>query len=463
MASRICRPARRSVAEFRTAHEGSIAVIAAFSLFILVGAIGMCIDGGRAYTVRLQLQAAVDAAALASARRLSEDPNADAEELFTRFFNASFGAKHATSVRSIAIQKTDTSIEGTVNASVPTTFMQIVAYESVTVEGHAKAQFGTEEVEVVLALDNTGSMAGPKLEALKSSARALVDSLHTASPLPDKLRIGVVPFARYVNVGLEHRNASWMDVPLDYSESVSGCYDTYPNAVKSNCRMQTGSCMNDGVPYACTYEVCDWDFGTPVNVCSTWTNNYTWNGCVRSRTYPMNLRDASYSNRIPGILNVSCPAKITPLTTSRDAVRTAIDAMVANDETYVPEGLMWAWRALSPGAPYDDSRAGSVPRLSRYVVLMTDGANTVSPQPNDHGGTDAALANTYTQEACDGIKAANIKIFTVAFEVTDPTIKSILRTCASDSGHYFDATDASALSAAFDTIATQISSLRITN
>lgn len=458
---------RRGLAEmsarFKASRSGSIAIVAAFSIFMVIGAIGLCIDGGRAYTVRLQLQAAVDAATLAAARRISEDPDADADQAFTTFFNASFGAKHAAAIKSISVRKTDTSIDGTVRVEVPTTFLQVFAYEKVDIESNAKAQFGTEEVEIALALDNTGSMSGAKIEALKSAAHALIDSLHAANPIPEKLRIGLVPFARYVNVGLEHRNASWLDVPLDYTETASGCFDTYPNAVKSNCRMQTGTCMNDGVPYACSYEVCDWDYGTPVNVCSTWTNTYTWNGCVRSRSYPLNVQDGSYSTRIPGILNASCPAKITPLTADRDTARTAIDGMVANDETYIPEGLMWAWRALSPSAPFDQSRSASVPRLNRYIVLMTDGANTVSPQPNDHNGTDSALANDYTRTACDNIKADNIKIFTVAFDVTDATIKNILRNCASNNGFYFDASDAAALTSAFDAIAAQISALRITN
>lgn len=449
-------------ARFRHSASGSIAIIAAFSLFIVVGAIGLCIDGGRAYTVRLQLQAAVDAAVLASARRLSEDPSADYEAVFRAFFDASFGSKHASEVTGVTLHKTDTMVEGTVNVRVPTTFMQIVSYEQVSIGSTARAQFGMDEAEVILALDNTGSMAGAKMTALKDAASSLVDTLHSSSPAPGKIRIGVVPFARYVNIGTGHRTASWMDVPADYTETVSGCYDTYPNAVSSNCRMQSGTCYNDGIPYSCSYQVCDWDYGSPVNVCSTWTNSYTWTGCVRSRAYPLNLQDSNYATRIPGVLNASCPTAITPLTESRSDVVSAIDAMSANDDTYIPEGLMWAWRALSTQAPFDESRQASVPRLTRYIVLMTDGANTVSPQAADHYGTDTALANQYTREACTNIKGDNVKIFTIAFDVTDTSIKDILQSCASGAGFYYDATDAAGLSAAFNSIAAQISGLRLT-
>ena len=33
----------------------------------------------------------------------------------------------------------------------------------------------------------------------------------------DNVNIGLVPFSQYVNVGLEYRDESWIDVPDDYS------------------------------------------------------------------------------------------------------------------------------------------------------------------------------------------------------------------------------------------------------
>ena len=51
-----------------------------------------------------------------------------------------------------------------------------------------------------------------------------------------------------------------------------------------------------------------------------------------------------------------------------------------------------------------------MPSLARYSVIMTDGANTISPQANDPNGSDVALANQYTTEACDNIKGDDIKI-----------------------------------------------------
>ena len=53
---------------------------------------------------------------------------------------------------------------------------------------------------------------------------------------------------------------------------------------------------------------------------------------------------------------------------------------------------------------------------------MTDGANTRSPTYPGHDGGDAALANALTSETCTNMKAKpNVTIYTIAFEVTDPT------------------------------------------
>ena len=92
---------------------------------------------------------------------------------------------------------------------------------------------------------------------------------------------------------------------------------------------------------------------------------------------------------------------------------------------------------------------------------MTDGVNSVSPSADGHDGTDTAAANAITQQACSNAKADGITVFTVAFEVTDNTVKDVLRTCATSGGFFFDATDTSLLMSAFDAIGQQLVNLRI--
>ncbi len=97
------------------------------------------------------------------------------------------------------------------------------------------------------------------------------------------------------------------------------------------------------------------------------------------------------------------------------------------------------------------------------MVVMTDGANTKSPIYPDHTGGDAALANSLTNEVCTAVKAKGVTIYTVAFDVVEPTIQALLQGCASSSGNYYEASDATALAEAFKKIADAMKVVRLTN
>ncbi|MGQ0456404.1 MAG: hypothetical protein ACT4OU_05010 [Hyphomicrobium sp.] len=92
---------------------------------------------------------------------------------------------------------------------------------------------------------------------------------------------------------------------------------------------------------------------------------------------------------------------------------------------------------------------------------MTDGENSNSPTYPWHGGNDVTLANTLTVATCAGVKGAGIEVYTVAFDVTDATIKGVLEGCASSPSNYYDATSASQLSSAFEAIAKDFSPLHL--
>lgn len=93
--------------------------------------------------------------------------------------------------------------------------------------------------------------------------------------------------------------------------------------------------------------------------------------------------------------NYSCTTTpITPLvditnTTERNQLLTAIDSMVANGATNVPEGLAWGWRTLSSAPPFDTGRPETEKGNTKAVIVMTDGANTYYT-PESLGRLDAA-------------------------------------------------------------------------
>ena len=75
----------------------------------------------------------------------------------------------------------------------------------------------------------------------------------------------------------------------------------------------------------------------------------------------------------------SCPpAAITPMTSTKSTVDTAIDALVAKGNTVIPAGLLWGWRVLSSTEPFTEGAAYNDEKWVKAIVLLTDGDNDVS-------------------------------------------------------------------------------------
>jgi hypothetical protein len=222
--------------------------------------------------------------------------------------------------------------------------------------------------------------------------------------------------------------------------------------------------------------------------------------------------------------NYSCTTNpITPLTdvTTEEGLTTvtdAIDAMLANGATNVPEGIAWGWRVVSSGAPFTEGRPESEKGNDKVVIVLTDGANTYytpgslgfwDPADNkstysaygytgfgyDGTGTSRLMMGTsglgaydysnsnYTAAldqqmtaACTNAKAAGVMVMTVSLDLStgnagENQAIEALKACASDSrfrrdagGHpeklYWNATGGT-LSDIFKRIADELSNLRI--
>ena len=447
-------------------NRGSISILFAFAALPIAAMAGLALDYSQALRAEKNMQVALDSAALAAAQALAKgeaDPEAVARQYFAQNFTALGIAP--SPVLTIDITAAERKVAARGHADMPTNFARLFGIDKFEIGASAQAEFGISKSEVALVLDNTGSMAGAKLDALKAAARDLVLSLYETPSADQNIKVALVPFAQYVNVGLTNRNRSWMDVEPDSSTTTNQCYDTYPNATSSNCRDETYTCYNDGVASSCTSNVCDWNYGDPVQTCSDVTWYTTWYGCAGSRPHPLDVSTAAdFSTRVPGIMNVSCPSELTRLTNSDAEILAKIDAMVATGETFVQPGVTWGWRALDWNEPFADGADPAVDRVvKKYMVVMTDGSNTKSPIYPDHTGSEAVLADSLTSEICTAVKAKGVTIYTVAFEVVEPTIQALLQGCASSPADYYQASDAAALSEAFKKIADAMKVVHLSN
>lgn len=452
-------------AAFVRDERGGMAVVFATSLTALLLTSGVAIDYARLQDVRSQLQRDLDAAVLGAATdpRAGETPQASAQRYFSTNWVDKFGA-YTVAVN--VARSADNRITGQASVRVPTTLMALAGIEDVLVDAASEVELTGQDVEVSLVLDTTASMAGTKLAALQSAAKSLIDTAYELPDAQDHIRIGLVPFSQYVNVGISNRGASWLTVANDSSIEHTDCRTVTPVIGTSNCRMETFYSHNDGVPYSYQAEVCDNLYGPETTDCTPWTEVNTWNGCVGSRNNPLDVEDEDYANKVPGLMNTACGAPIAPLTNDTDALKTQIDGLIATGDTYIPAGLMWGWSTLSKEAPFEEAKGygeetAGLP-VRKIMVLMTDGANTLYPSYPYHATElSGAQANTLTDQLCANIKDAGIEIYTVAFEVGDEDVKDRLRSCASSLTKFFDAPTPEDLGAAFRNIAKGFTPLRL--
>lgn len=212
--------------------------------------------------------------------------------------------------------------------------------------------------------------------------------------------------------------------------------------------------------------------------------------------------------------NQFCPDNTTQtimkLTSTQSTVTSKINGLVANGNTALHTGFMWGWRTISPNGPFAQGAAYNTQNNRKIMVFMTDGYNNWGAQPytvvgSDYEGlgyytyngkinprlsdgtngdkvnyqsslTAAANSGSYlstsrkaldnlTLEACTNAKKAGVEVYTIGFSIpTDPIDQQgldLLKACATDSNHYFAATDANQLNLAFSQIGLGLGKLRL--
>lgn len=163
-----------------------------------------------------------------------------------------------------------------------------------------------------------------------------------------------------------------------------------------------------------------------------------------------------------------------------------VDSLTTGGSTSHDIGMLWGGRLISPNGLFASSNALTPAggQIQRNMVFMTDGDAQGIPcgytaygvpyydqrQAVDNTGCMAESNTLDTQinnrlaALCTLVKNEGVNLYVVSFGGTGiaPATKTRLQTCATDSNHYFDATDNASLQTAFRTIAAQITQLRLT-
>ena len=444
-------------------RTGNVSMIFALVAIPVLGMLGLAIDFGRETHIKDRMQAVLDAAVLSVV--MDQSGSANPNETASQNLQAEFQREGFSPMVSIVADRNAGTVSATASVRMNTLFMGLLSQSSVVVEAKSSAITGAGgPMDVAIAFDTTGSMAGSKMSAAQTAAGDLVDLLYklpgTSAPNP-AMRVGLVPFTYYVNVGLGNRNASWMSVPQDSTSSYNDCPNSWPQLTTPVHYTQT--CSADGTPYDCSYD--DWnDYNqTPTSTCTTVTDTHQWHGCAGSQASPADAGvAATAANPVPGLIDTWCAAELIRLSNDPVTVKTAITGMAPGGETYIAPGLLWGWRVLSDdgSSPFRDGGPKATHR--KRLILMTDGANTHSANYPDHEGSDVVAANLKTKQVCDNIKADGVQIYSIVFDVTDPTIKQLLADCSSGPPFYYDANTTAEMENAFKKIGHELTMTHLT-
>jgi len=416
--------AKRTGLQFRRFfhdRSGATALMMMLLAVPLVTIVGLATDAARGYMLKARLVQAVDAAALAGGATFDTSLQNDDIQ---RFFTANFpdGYMNATlATLQITPQQNGEAIEVVASATIQTTFMQVLQIDTLTVAARTVVQRAVRGMELVLVLDTTGSMnSGGKLQAMKDAADDLLDIMYGESDTIDDFWVGLVPFRARVRI--DKNDTDWIDAapPSNWK----GCVDVRPAPD------DTSDAPPDGATRYTALGKLVAGYLVPSKPGYTATNGY-------------------------------CPKQILPLTASKATVATKIGNLDAYGTTRIDVGAAWGWRLLSPTyrGYYDDP---SLPLdydeelMDKAVIILTDGTNCCSSYGTDIAAADAALLLT-----CQNMKDEDIIVYTISFGSLPTALKTMMTNCATSASHYFDSETSSDLTAAFQTIGSQLSSLRL--
>lgn len=260
----------------RRDEAGNTLALVAAALFPMLGLIGGGVDIGRGYLSQSRLQQACDSGVLAARKRLGTNAAITGEipesaaAAGQRFFNLNFGrGAYGTENRTFHMAlESDFSVSGRATVDVPTTLMSIFGFSQMPIAVECQAQLNMSNMDVMMVLDTTGSMAStnpgdtqPKIAVLRQVVQSFHAQLEANKSAGARIRYGFVPYSSNVNVGYLLRS-DWMvdemtiqarvsDEKNKKSEAipVSGSATALPASTSATCPPSTSNWVDISITY----------------------------------------------------------------------------------------------------------------------------------------------------------------------------------------------------------------------
>ena len=238
--------------------DGNVMVITALSILVLVGLSGFGIDLGRQQMVRLQIQQASDAAALAAAS-LEGASNAERYAAAQRYFNLNiplefFGISRPSPTISITNGEVNVDAEG----GTRNVFTQLLGSSSSQAGGGSGVGVGesrqNSDYDVVMVVDESGSTSATapgsrdsRMDVQKDSIQDMLDVIMPTGSTGGTIRFGVVGYSGSLKTlgGLTNDAGT----ARSYVNRLSPCYQNYDHiGLAAGANMISGEWTNGAAP-----------------------------------------------------------------------------------------------------------------------------------------------------------------------------------------------------------------------
>jgi Mg-chelatase subunit ChlD len=464
-------------------RRGGVAVFLALAIVPIVGFVGIGTDVARAYLVKSRLSSALDAAALAGGRSFFL-PTRDAD--IDMFFAANFPAGYlgATVTGPGKFPDVDNeTLELTASAVIPTSFMRVLGFNDVSVSAYSQVKRELIALDVVLAIDMSGSMGsgaiggGSRIAAARAAAHTLIDILFGTAPDKDLLGIGLVPWNSKVNVTIDGQA---YDPGMTLETAVSAFSHPVTGAAQSAVYTVNNSpvpLLNDPGPdwTGCVFQryANDGDAANDgdilLNIGAIGTKDWLAWEPIGPDGDPLPGSDECAMS-VGGQECGPCLSHgITPLQHSKAVIEGKIDALTSpQGQTNIPQGLGWAWRVLKPSAPFTEAIPDPPYRRQQAILLLTDGENVGGSGDGykatwGTGGTAHDEMNSRLLALANNVKADGVIVYVIQFANNDENLKNLLKQVASgpEAPYYHLAPGAAELQTVFREVANHLTELRL--
>jgi Flp pilus assembly protein TadG len=408
----------RRLADLAGDTRGNVMLFMAAGVIPVTAAVGGGVDLTRAYMAQARLQQAVDAATLAGRKAMTDGKLETANPEIVKFLQNNYPANMADgtglTVADPIFQSEAVDLDATISdqgalcvtaqATVPTLVMGAFGKRSITIGANSCARRSGTNIDVVLVLDVTGSMAGTRLSALKTATtnflKTLDDTRTQLAVSGLRVRVGIVPYSQAVNIGrlLREEDSSYIATSAqEYWTDIGTQYRPCTDNANAACNWRNSSADDDARAVALDVE----SFVTAGGASGTaYTNAYAWKGCVEMRPSIKTIKSSTSSASIPAgawdILDVAPGVTVggTPAPPWRPYLAVPVDsdsnAYGTSPRTTQPTAAPWSqmkWLV-------DDRSTWRTTRSSASATSSTDNPNASCPAEAKKLGEHTATSLT---------------------------------------------------------------------